>query len=177
MVEQEPSGRTVARDLMLERITRIRADTTVREARRALVALQADEEVPRCLLVVDEQGVYLGILTGRLLLKPLLCGSLPAGSPWEDAGRWQEDLLDLAARCETKTVRDVLTPALPAVAPTDGLAVLIRRGAEHRMEYLPVVEDGRPLGVVPITAVFTATAALALRPDDEGIQLGEKRVK
>ena len=45
------------------------------------------------------------------------------------------------------------------------------------MEYIPVVENGRPLGVVPITAVFTEAAALALRPDDEGIQVGDKRVK
>ena len=44
--------------------------------------------------------------------------------------------------------------------------LLIEIGCDQRLEFIPVVEEGRFLGVVPITAVFQAAAGLALTPDD-----------
>ena len=41
---------------------------------------------------------------------------------------------------------------------------------DQRLEYLPVVEHEKLLGVVPVTAIFLATAKLALTQQDEGIR-------
>ena len=42
-----------------------------------------------------------------------------------------------------------------------------------RLEFLPVLEDGRAVGLVPVTALFRATAALALTPEDQGIRFDQ----
>ncbi len=169
-------GRLVASQIMLEEVPSIGADLSLDEARRQLIALQSDSAKPNALLVVEEDGRYAGILTARLLLKHLLGGSVPEGSPVSDEERWYDELLTASKRCALLKVREVLAPELPVVAPDDGLALMIKHACEQRMEFVPVVENGRPLGVVPITAIFTAAAALALRPDDEGIQVGGERV-
>jgi len=38
------------------------------------------------------------------------------------------------------------------------------------LEFLPVVDAGKVLGLVPVTAVFQATASLTLTPEHEGIR-------
>ena len=175
--QPNPSGRLRAGDLMLAGATTMSADRNLHDARRALVALHSDADAPNVLLIVDGKDHYLGMLTGRLLLKHFLPEPLPTGSPGEEPEHWDAALRNAAARGGRRRIGDVLARELPVVSRDDGLALLIHHGCEHRMEYIPVVEEGHPLGVVPITAVLTAAAALALRPDDEGIQVGEKRVK
>jgi hypothetical protein len=47
---------------------------------------------------------------------------------------------------------------------------MIRRGFPTRLDFVPVVADGRPVGLVPITAIFQSAAAIALTPEHEGIR-------
>ena len=44
----------------------------------------------------------------------------------------------------------------------------------EQLEFVPVVDDGHVLGLVPVTAIFQAAAALALTPEDEGIRFDQE---
>lgn len=54
----------------------------------------------------------------------------------------------IGERLERYRVRDVMVPELLCAAPDEPLAALARRLLEERIHRLPVVEDGRLLGIV-----------------------------
>jgi len=70
-------------------------------------------------------------------------------------------------------IGDVLVADIPVVGPADRLLTMIRRGAAMRLDFLPVVENGSPLGFAPITAIFQAAAGMALKPEDEGVRFDQ----
>lgn len=153
-----------ARDLMRTDFLRIRTDQTLREAMAALRGALGESGTPSALMVVDEAGAYCGMLTARLLIRLLIVD--------EQADREVDDmmLLTVARDRLTKLVGDCLIEGIPVVAPEDRLLTMIRRGAAMRLDFLPVVDGGVPVGFAPVTAIFQAAAGMALTPDDEGIR-------
>ena len=170
-------GPVAARDLMLERFARISVESTLRDARATLADLQSDPDMPNVLVAVDEDDRYQGILTARMLLENLLSGWRPSAESRTGETRRERELLALAAERSNARIADILVRELPVAAPDDRLVPLIQLGCERHLEFIPIVEDLQPLGVVPIAAVLTAAATLALRPDDEGIQVDGKAIK
>ncbi|MFT4511402.1 MAG: putative transcriptional regulator [Planctomycetota bacterium] len=153
-----------ARDLMRTDFLRIRTDQTLGDAMIALRGTQGEHGMPSALMVVDGDDQYRGMLTARLLIRLLTGG--------HEEGREMDDMMLLAvARDRLSTaVGDVLVEDIAMVAPEDRLLTMIRRGAPMRLDFVPVVDDGRPVGFAPITAIFQAAAGLALTPEDEGIR-------
>ena len=163
-----------ARDLMRTEFVRIEADKTLGDAVATLLATQREARLPSALMVVDGDDHYLGMLTARLLIR-LLVGSAgtagtAAAAPTPEPVA--EDLSLLVAARERLAVRiaDVLVAGIPIVAPQDRLLTLIRRGVTVRLDFVPVVEHGKPVGFAPVTAIFQAAAGIALTPEDEGVR-------
>tara|TARA_R110002072_G_scaffold87129_1_gene196557 strand:+ start:12217 stop:12705 length:489 start_codon:yes stop_codon:yes gene_type:complete len=153
-----------ARELMRTDFLRIRTEQTLRDAMVALRGTQGEAGMPSALMVVDNDGKYRGVLTARLLIRLLAGGH-------DDEGEIDDMMLLASARDRLSTqIGDELVQDIPVVAPDDRLLTLIRRGAPMRLDFVPVVEDGRPVGFAPITAIFQAAAAMALTPEDEGIR-------
>ena len=160
-----------AASLMVRDFAVIGADRTVRQAMWTLVETQADPAFPNALVVVDQEGNYLGLLTARLLLKSLLSLWMPPKSLRTDEVALERELLAAARdRCDLR-VQDTLIRGLPVAQPEDRLLSLIRSSCEARLEFTPVVDHGRAIGLVPITEIFNAASSLALTPEDEGIQV------
>jgi CBS domain-containing protein len=156
-----------ARDLMRKDFLRIGFDQTLGEAMAALRETRGNSGLPSALMVVDDAGQYRGMLTARLLIRLLVGG--------DDGQCAKEDVDDLsllrAARDRLLTrVGDSLVAGIPVVGPEDRLLTMIRRGASMRLDFLPVVSDGVPVGFAPVTAIFQAAAGMALTPADEGIR-------
>lgn len=68
---------------------------------------------------------------------------------------------DIAARVvaqgrdpETTLVSEVMTPDPDTLAPGDAAASALRMMREHNYRHLPVVEDGRPVGMVSIRDLY-----------------------
>lgn len=68
---------------------------------------------------------------------------------------------DIAARVvaqgrdpETTPVSAVMTPDPDTLAPGDAAASALRMMREHNYRHLPVVEDGRPVGMVSIRDLY-----------------------
>lgn len=157
----------IAGDLMVQEVAGIRGDQTLGEAMNALVDLQQDKEIPDALVVLDESGQYQGVLTARMLCKSLAKSPACDGEARTPLGTRQ--LLELVQERSHTRVDDALVPDLPTVAPGERLLSLIRLASDQRAEHLPVLDNGKVRGLVPVTRIFLAAAALVLRPEDEGI--------
>lgn len=146
-----------ARDLMRTDFERIRTEQTLGEAMAALRELRGKQ--PSALMVVDDKDVFQGMLTARLLIR-ILAGDADA----DDAVLLQNASDRLAHR-----IGDCLIKGIPVVAPEDRLLTMIRRGIATRLDFVAVVDHGKPLGFAPVTAIFQTVAGMALTPDDEGV--------
>jgi len=154
-----------ARDLMRSEFAQVRTDQTVGEAMVALRAAQAEPDMPNALMVVDAEDRFVGMLTAKLLIR-ILVGSAESGGPVEN----EAQLLDVASGRLSDRVGDALILDIPVVTPEDRLLTMIRRGLPTRLDFVPVVDDGKPVGFAPITAIFQSAASIALTPEHEGIR-------
>lgn len=150
----------IARDLMRADFERIRTDQTLGEAMAALRDTAREHRLPSALMVVDENDAFRGMLTAKLLIR-ILVGT----GEVDDAA-----LLQVASERRKERVGDNLIEGIPVVAPEDRLLTMIRRGVDTRLDFVAVVDDGRPVGFAPITAIFQAVAGIALTPGDEGVR-------
>lgn len=148
-----------ASDLMRTDFQSIKVDQTLDEAMAVLREQRKDERSPSALMVVDDDGVFQGMLTARLLIR-ILVG---------DADPDDEVLLQRASDRLADKIGDHIVAGTPVVAPEDRLLTMIRRGIATRLDFVAVVDDGRPVGFAPVTAIFQAVAGMALTPDDEGV--------
>ncbi|MCB9877528.1 MAG: CBS domain-containing protein [Planctomycetes bacterium] len=152
-----------ARDLMRTAFRTVRATQTLGEAMRVLREVQGVEELPNAVMVVDDDGRFAGMLTAKLLIRMLV-------GPAQDAAHDGEELLLQARERLVMSCGEALVLDVPVVAPQDRLLTIVRRGLPTRLDFVPVVDEGRPVGLVPVTAIFQAAAALALTPEHEGIR-------
>jgi CBS domain-containing protein len=101
-----------------------RPDATVTEVAKLLKAKRIGAVV-----VTDADGEICGIISER----DLACGLADRGA----------DLLGMR-------VGDVMTRDISTCSPDDGIDRLMRQMTEGRFRHLPVVEDGRMIGIISI---------------------------
>ncbi len=94
-------------------------------------ALRMREEKVGCLLVSDEQGQMIGILTER----DILCRVMAEGKPF------------------TLAVGDVMTPDPVCVESKEPIGAAFRRMVEGVYRHLPVVTDDRPVGILSVKQI------------------------
>jgi CBS domain-containing protein len=107
-------------------------------------------------LLITEGGKLLGIITERDLLRAVALGASP----------------------DQATVDEAMTVEVYTVAPDMPLQDAAREMASRWIRHLPVVEDGRLLGVVSmrdVTAVFAAMSTGNVRVEHEFDQLVRER--
>ena len=156
-----PQNLTV-NDLMKPLFLRLGASHTLREAMGILLDPQARREDPRVLIVLNADGSFGGILTARDLLKALLPNGAPEMGEKEDADAFAHHLLQTLPEKLNLKVTSAMRSNVPTVTPTHRLPHLIHILQEYRLECVPVVDQGRVLGLVHLTDVFNAAASLAL---------------
>jgi CBS domain-containing protein len=163
--------RLTARDLITPHPETMASDRPLVEAIRRLVVGPAERTTPNAVVVVDDGGRYEGILTSKLVLRSLLSHWSPTEEVLGDRARLESDILEIVRDRAGLRVRDALVRGLPTAGPNDRLLDMIQQVTEAELEFLPVLEDGRAIGLVPVTELYYAVARLALTPDDEGIRL------
>jgi hypothetical protein len=131
---------------MLQKFATLREDAELRDALQLLVELQSDSERPNATVVVDQAGLYRGLLTARLLFRRLH-GLWHAGEGAEPVAVQLDDqkLLTLVRERSTDQVGAAVLPNLPHAAPETPVFELVRLVCAQRLEYLPILEGGRSL--------------------------------
>ncbi|MCC6556367.1 MAG: CBS domain-containing protein [Polyangiaceae bacterium] len=123
---------TPVRDIRSDTAVSVTADTPAAEVIQIMVA-------KRCgaMLIVDGAGRLTGIFTERDVLLRSMGGDLA----------WQK-----------RPVGEVMTPSPVTVGDGDTLEDALRRMRGGRFRHLPVVHEGKPVGVVSIRDVLSLVA-------------------
>ncbi len=88
------------------------------------------------LVVTDENGSVQGIVSERDLLRT-------AAETWDDGGQRAERLRD-------RPVVGIMTQAVICAVPDDDLDYAMGIMTQNRIRHLPIVEDGKLVGIISI---------------------------
>lgn len=134
-----------ARNLMTSPVIVVEESTTLEQAARLML-----EKGIGCLPVVDSHGSLKGILT-----ESDFAGS-PRGIPFslykfpQVFGEYipRSGVESMFAAARSRTVGEFMTRALVTVAPDSSVEDVMRTMQRSRHHRLPVVEEGRPIGII-----------------------------
>lgn len=121
------------RDIMSLRPRTTSPDTTLRDAAREMVRSSLG-----ALIVVEGDSHIVGVLGERELMRDLLTNYLQGGTAHRDA----------PASTGRRKVRDVMTRQVLGVSPDQPLSEIASIMVNKDVERVPVVEDGRLVGVL-----------------------------
>lgn len=162
------AAQPTAKDLMAPNFIRLGASHTLREALAVLLDPSAPpRKEPRAIIAVGPDGEYAGMLYYLAILRVLHEALDPGDAPAATTDRPAAGVEALGRPLAAVVDREV-----PAVEPATPLASLLQLAAAHDVEFFPVLEDQRVVGVVSVGAIFKAAADLALTPETSGIRLG-----
>lgn len=132
-----------AADIMTREVISVDAETTISEAARLMVQHHISG-----LPVTDESGAVVGIVTEGDLLRRAELGTARHRRRWIELllgpGRMANEYVDTHAR----KVGEVMTRAVASAAPQDELADVVEVMEEHRVKRLPVIDNGRMVGII-----------------------------
>jgi CBS domain-containing protein len=159
----------VASDIMTTDVITVAPETTVRDV-AVLLHTRRISGAP----VADAAGNSLGIVTeGDLVHQEAIAG--------EHRRSWWLALFDdsthLArdyAKSHGRTARDIMTAAVISVGPTATLPEIASTLERHRIKRVPVIKDGKLVGIITRSNLLQALAAADVSrpssPDDRAIR-------
>ncbi|MDE3075200.1 MAG: universal stress protein [Chloroflexota bacterium] len=139
-------------DVMVRYVTTVRPGTPLPEIVDLLVRRRI-----KALPVLDEQERVVGIITGGDLLERARLGlRLPLHTSLE-----ADELAAISERAEAVTsARNIMTPQPRTVSPTASLEEAIHELVSSNVKRLPVINQGRLVGMVSRTDILRAVAAV-----------------
>lgn len=136
----------IVREIMSRPPITVREDTSAPEVARLM-----QEHNIGAVIVVDGAGRLCGLITesdftgiGRcvpfsLALAPVVFGARPATLV---------ELERIYAMARTLSAREFMTEAVQTAEETDDVGAVVHRMLAHDLKHVPVVRDGRPVGMV-----------------------------
>lgn len=172
-----PQERKV-RDLMIpiEKYSTIKANAMVGEAISVLQKTLEDRKAHRALLVINDAGSAVGVLTFRDLIKALephaLSADIPRGSiDWlladNDPEVYPEELFAQRSKLEAnKTVREIMENLNLITIQTDApILKAVHMMVHHGVGCLPVLDGERVVGMIQINEIFREVANVITTPE------------
>ena len=158
-------GVTDIRDLTRASYIRLGSGHTLRETLGiAVAALERRDAFPP-MVVLDEEGDVFGIVTPLALLQGL-CGDdtdpdRSVGEIFEGEGRGEDFLERAQGRLQTRILQ-VAVKDTPLLDARHSIVDAARKVADAGLDFLPVTEGRRAIGVVHAADLFGWVASLAL---------------
>jgi CBS domain-containing protein len=158
-----------ARDLMVSPVVTVQPSASVKEVAKLLLE-QGISAVP----VVDDQGKLVGVVSeGDLLHRPEI-GSERRRSWWLLGLTDEETLAAEYVKAHAHKVADVMTRKVITAAPDASLHELATLMEANAIKRVPIVEDGRLVGIVSranlVRALASAQPALEIELSDANIR-------
>jgi len=147
-------------DVMVRDVVTVRPDTNVAEA----IKLLTEHDVS-ALPVLDEEGNLVGMLSEADLIHRAEIGTEKQRPWWQEAVTGASTLAEEFAKSHGKRVGEIMTPGVFAVTeetPISEIAALLER---KRIKRVPVVKDGKLVGIVSRSNLIQALASVVGRID------------
>ena len=159
-----------ARDVMTTNVITVTPETTVREVAQCLLE-RSISAVP----VVDADGKLLGIVSEGDLMRRSETGTERKPSWWLDMVSSTEDQAREYVKTHGTRARDVMTKNLITVAEDASLEEIATVLEKHHIKRVPVVKDGRVVGIVSranlLRGLIAAQQQTAVStPDDRALR-------
>lgn len=148
-----------AKDVMVRDVVVVSAMTPVREAARMMV----DHRVSG-LPVVDADGRVVGIVSEGDLIHRAETGTERRRSWWLEALAGAEELARDYVQSHARKVGDVMTKRVISVGEESELGQIAALMDRHRVKRVPIVRDGRLVGVVSRSDLVKAFLLTAAQP-------------
>ncbi len=141
------------RDVMTKHLVSVLPDVHVHEAAQIMASNGIS-----ALTVIDERGSLVGILSEGDLLHRRELNTETRHSWWLDLFASDRELAADYVKSHSRRVRDVMTTKVITTSPDDTLGDVARRFEKHHIKRMPVIENGRPIGIVTRANLVQALA-------------------
>ncbi len=149
-----------ARDVMVAPVVTVKPSASVKEVAELLLENRISG-VP----VVDDEGKMLGIVSEGDLLHRSEAGTALRRSWWLTGLTSEETLAAEYAKAHARKVADVMTPKVITAAPDAPLHELAALMEANAIKRVPIVENGRLVGIVSRANLLRAVASARPRPE------------
>jgi CBS domain-containing protein len=149
----------IVADVMTTKLVTVRPETSLAEAAGLMLTRRLSG-----LLVVDDAGRLAGVVTEGDLLRRAELGTAGGEANWLEVFLMPGHLAADYVKTHGRKVSEVMTADPVCVAPGDALTIAAGLMRKRRIKRLPVVADGRPVGVI---SRFDLLAALVPRLESE----------
>jgi CBS domain-containing protein len=144
------------RDVMTRSVISVKTDESILKAARLMLQNRISG-----LPVVDANGALVGVVTEGDFLRRSEIGTARHRPKWLEfivgPGRLAEEYVHQSGR----KVAEVMTPTPHTVGEDDTLEAVVKLMERHRIKRLPVVRDGRMVGIISRANLLHALASLA----------------
>ncbi|SMP59619.1 CBS domain-containing protein [Noviherbaspirillum suwonense] len=145
-----------AQEIMTRRVFTVRRDSKLQDA----IAAMLDHGVSG-LPVVDEDGAPVGMLSEGDLLRRAELGTGRTRPRWLSFLLGPGKLADEYTHTHGRLVADVMSDELHAVAPDTPIQEVVLQMERHHVKRLPVLQDGRLVGIISRANLLRALALAA----------------
>jgi CBS domain-containing protein len=132
-----------ASDIMTRSLVSVTSETSIAAAARLMLQHHISG-----LPVVGTEGSVVGILTEGDLLRRAETGTAPRHPRWLELLLGPGRLADEFTRTHARKVGDAMTADVASVASQTDVADLVQLMNKRRIKRLPVIDDGRLVGIV-----------------------------
>lgn len=147
-----------ASDLMTTQVATIRPDASIAEAIRIMLQKRISG-----LPVVNAAGTLVGIVTEGDFLRRSELATQRHRPRWLEFLTGPHRLADEYVHAHARKVEDVMTAEVATVTQDTGVDVIVQLMEKHRIKRLPVLRDGKVVGIVSRANLLHALAPLATK--------------
>lgn len=161
-----------AADIMTADVVTVRPDTPVQTIVRTLLG-RGISGVP----VVDGEGKLVGVVSEGDLLRRAELGTQKQRGSWLTFFTGTATLADDYVRAHGETAADIMTADVITTVPGAPIAEIADQMEEHRVKRLPVVENGRVVGIVTRSSLLRAFASMVVRPEAAAVAVDDGAIR
>lgn len=151
-----------AMDVMVRDVLSVKPDTSVFEAAQLLI-----ENDVSALPVVDDDGQVIGIISEADLMRREEIGTQKQRPWWLEAMTPAATLAGEFAKSHGKRVAELMSQRVISASEETPLAEIAALLERNRIQRVPIIKDGKLVGVVSRTNIIQALASSSPKPDSE----------
>ena len=147
--------KTYVKDVMLTQFDTIESDAPVEKAIQMILNGRVRETGHKTvsLMVLDEVQMFVGIITMADILYHLRPDFLNYGINGEEIA-WSKQFNMALKLIKEKNINQIMSTNIVGASVDEHLMVVLDRMVKNKYQRLPVLENGRPIGIVYLSDIY-----------------------